>query len=597
MQEIIDKYLDNSDWRIKENSNSNYTFAGLKGHVANEAMKEWALVTLYDGEIGKAHEQGFIHIHDLNDPIIGYCAGWGMEDILLKGFNVNSNYIYSRPPKNLNTLFNQMNNFLFTLTNEWAGAQALNSVDTYSAGFIKYNSMTDYEIRKCIETLVYNLNVKTRIAMQAPFTNFSFDLTIPDDLRGRKVIIGGEEVEDLVYGDCQEEVDRFNKIFAEVMTAGDGSGKMFTFPIITYGITENFPWGSELSEKIFTFADEMNSPYFSNFINSDQEPSEIRSMCCRLRLDLTELMTKSGGLFGAGDKTGSLGVITLNLPRIAYISKNRDLEALKDFKELEEAVSKLNDSKEIYFKILDYFSDLSRDSLLIKREAVEESLEKGLLPYTKRYLGDLNSHFNTLGVNGGHEACLILLDAGIDSDEGKIFMVETLEFLLEKCSQYQTENKNLLWNLEATPAEGASTRFAKLDKKQFENIITGAGTGDDYYTNSTQLPDDFTDNIYEVFDHQNNLQPLYTSGTVQHIYMNEPVHNWKTVESLVKKLFTNFKLPYLSISADITFCPICGKLPTKKDYCDNYHDPKEVERLIEEGILNKEDVIEGGETQ
>lgn len=580
----IDDYLSKADWRVKENSNSNYSFMALQAYISADEMVKWAFNNMYKGEIAEAHKQGFIHIHDLSHPIVGYCAGWSLEDLIKEGFNADDKNVYCRPAKHLRTLYKQMNNFLFTLANEWAGAQAFNSVDTFSAGYIKHEQLTDEEIYYILEGLIYDLNVKTRHGSQTPFTNFSMDLVIPDDMKGRPVLIGDTEA-DFTYNDCQKEMDRFNKILTEIMIAGDGMGKPFTFPIVTYSITPDFPWGSELSKAIFTFADECNSPYFSNFINSNNNPSDVRSMCCRLRLDLTQLINAGGGLFGSGDKTGSLGVVTLNLPRIAYIARTKDEDALKSFN------IKLSDNiSSNYFDMVSYFAELARESLLIKRKYVNRSLNAGLLTFTKRYLGSFDKHFNTIGVNGGNEACKNLLGVDITDEKGKILMVETLNQLLDKCRKWQEKDKILLWNLEATPAEGASTRFAKLDKKQFPDIITGNNT-DTFYTNSTQLPDDYTDNVFEVFKHQNELQPLYTSGTVQHIYLNEPTHNWRVIENLVCKLFTNFELPYLSISPDITVCPICGRLEKNYDYCPNNHTPEQIKDALKKGLISVNDIM------
>lgn len=611
---IIGDYLSQADWRVRENSQTNYSFSGLQGHVSNSVLVDWALKNMYTGEISKAHEDAMYHIHDISHPIVGYCAGWSMEDLCREGFSCGPTFIYSSPAKHLDALYGQINNFIFTLTGEWAGAQALNSFDTFSAGFIKADHMTEDQVYRVLRRLIFDLNIKTRIAMQSPFSNISVDLTVPDDLKYKPVIIGGKD-QDFTYGDCQEEMNMFNHVLAKVMMEGDGMGKIFTFPIITYAITKDFPWDSDLAKDIFTFADEANSPYFSNFINSDQQQSDVRSMCCRLRLDLRELINAGGGLFGAGDKTGSIGVVTLNLSKIAYISKEiatGDADS-HDYKAADEIlshypalrsrvrvlVSSNEDldntamSKQIYFIMVKYFMDLARQSLMIKRDKVQESLDLGLIPYTKKYLGNFNSHFNTLGVNAGHEACLNLLGKGIETEEGRQFMEDTLNFMLKTLSDYQEEDHgHLLWNLEATPAEGASTRFAKKDKKDFENIITGAGTGGSFYTNSTQLPDNYSENIFEVFEHQNALQPLYTSGTVQHIYMDEPTHNWKTIQSLVKKLFTNYRLPYLSISPDVCICPIHGKLPHNYDYCPYDHSEEDIQRLLKEGIITEADILE-----
>lgn len=611
----IDDYLSQADWRVKENSQTNYSFSGLQGHISNSVLVDWALKNMYTGEISKAHEDAIYHIHDISHPIVGYCAGWSMEDILMKGFNCGPNYIYSDPAKHLDALYGQINNFIFTLTGEWAGAQALNSFDTYSAGFIKKDNMDETSVYRVLRRLVFDLNIKTRIAMQSPFSNISVDLTVPEDLKYKPVIIGGQE-QDFTYGDCQEEMNMFNHVLAKIMMEGDGTHKIFTFPIITYAITKDFPWDSDLAKDIFTFADEANSPYFSNFINSDQQQSDVRSMCCRLRLDLRELIKTGGGLFGAGDKTGSIGVVTLNLSKISYISSmlvkgdksdpdySKADEILSHYPALRsrvrvliasssESYESVELSKRVYFVIIKYFMDLARQSLMIKRDKVQESMDLGLIPYTKKYLGNFNSHFNTLGVNAGHEACLNLLGKGIESEEGQQFMEDTLKFMLKVLADYQEEdNGQLLWNLEATPAEGASTRFAKKDKKDFKHIITGAGTGGSFYTNSTQLPDNYSENVFEVFEHQNRLQPLYTSGTVQHIYMNEPTHQWKVIQSLVKKLFTNYRLPYLSISPDICVCPIHGKLPHNYKFCPYEHTEEDIQKLLKEGIITENDILE-----
>lgn len=607
----INDYLRRSDWRVTENSNSQFSFAGLQGFAANNDLIEWALTEMYTGEISRAHQDALYHLHDLSHPIVGYCAGWSLEDLIKEGFNCGADFTYSSPAKHLDSLYGQLNNFIFTMTGEWAGAQALNSLDTYSAAFIKSDDLSEHEVYRIVRQFIFNLNVKTRIAMQSPFSNVSIDLTVPEDLKYRKAIIGGEEA-DFTYGECQSEIDMFNHVLTKVMMEGDGMHKIFTFPIITYAVTTEFPWDSKLAEDIFTFADESNSPYFSNFINSDQQQSDVRSMCCRLRLDLRELVKNSSGLFGAGDKTGSIGVVTLNLSKIAYISRmlvqapdNEDYASAKQIishylplkSRIRISLSNPKDTeegmiKDIYFIIIRYFMNLARQSLMIKREHVQESMDNGLIPYTRKYLGNLNSHFNTLGVNAGHEACLNALGVGIDDPKGKQFMIDTLNFMLKVLSDFQEEDQgHLLWNLEATPAEGAGTRFAKKDREDFHDIITGAGTNGSFYTNSTQLPDDYSENVFQVFEHQNDLQPLYTSGTVQHIYMSEPTHNWRTIQSLVKKLFTQYRLPYLSISPDICVCPIHGKLPHHYDYCPYEHSEEDIQRLIRDGIISESDVL------
>lgn len=737
---LIDDYISQADWRVKENSNANYSFAGLQAHIADSVLVNWALNKMCAGEIGWAHDDGFFHIHDLSHPNVGYCAGWSTEQLIKEGFNCGTGYEFSSPPHHLRTLCDQIVNFIFTMSGEWAGAQAFNCLDTYCAAYIKYEDLSDKEIYDILESLVYGLNNKERVGMQSPFTNFSFDIYVPKDLANTNCWIGEKQV-DFTYGDCQEEMYRFNKIFAEVMINGDAAKKPFTFPIVTYSITPDFPWDSDIAESIFTFADKMNSPYFSNFINSDQSPDDIRSMCpltpdtkirirledgtvydeaignlpetffvyyygkwkraraikaepqktvkitdllgktiemgeyhqhsvieckddqykvitipakdvkpghlnmydsleshdqqraveilnvqygdkirddlwcvevidnmvkddetyrlftlsnglvthnCRLRLDLREMIKKSGGLFGSGDKTGSIGVVTLNLPKMAYIAKNRDFKLLEryDIKIPENATE-----RDIYFHLIEYFCDLAKDSLLIKRSNCIKMLNMGMLPYTKRYLGDYDHHFNTIGVCGGHEACLNLLGEGIETPAGQQFMVDTLNFILNKCADYQEQYQPLMFNLEATPAESASTRFARKDKRLHPGIITGAGTGGDFYTNSTQLPENYSDNIFAVFEHQDALQPLYTSGTVQHIYLHESTNNWRVIQSLVKKLFTNYRLPYLSISPNISVCPICGKLDGYYEVCPNEHTEEQIQKALEAGILTKDDIV------
>ena len=539
------------------------------------------------GEIGWAHDDGFFHIHDLSHPNVGYCAGWSTEQLIKEGFNCGTKYEHSSPPHHLRTLCDQIVNFIFTMSGEWAGAQAFNALDTYCAAYIKYEGLTDDEIYDVLESLVYGLNNKERVGMQSPFTNFSFDLCVPEDLKNVNCWIGEKQV-DFTYGDCQEEMYRFNILFAKVMTHGDAAKKPFTFPIVTYSITPDFPWDSEIAEAIFTFADEMNSPYFSNFINSDQKPDDIRSMCCRLRLDLREMIKKSGGLFGAGDKTGSIGVVTLNLPKMAYIAKNRDFKLLERY---DITIPENATERETYFLLIDYFCDLAKDSLLIKRDNCNKMLNIGMLPYTKRYLGDFDHHFNTIGVTGGHEACLNLLGEGIETENGKQLMVDTLNYILNKCADYQEQYQPLMFNLEASPAESCSTRFARKDKRLHPGIITGAGTNGDFYTNSTQLPENYSDNVFDVFEHQNALQPLYTSGTVQHIYLHESTHNWKIPQSLVKKLFTQYRLPYLSISPNISVCPICGKLDGYYEVCPNEHTEEQIQKALAEGIITKDDIV------
>lgn len=442
--------------------------------------------------------------------------------------------------------------------------------------------------------------------MQAPFSNLSFDLTCPKDMENEPVIIGGQP-QDFTYGDCKEEMERFTIAFCKVMVEGDATGKPFTFPIPTFSITEDFPFGSKLSEAIFTFANEANIPYFSNFINSDNSPSDVRSMCCRLRLNLTELRKKAGGLFGAGDKTGSIGVVTLNLSRMGYIAKilvdetnanPRDVATAKKILKdnfpilYEDLVSLPKVSKvDIFMEILDYFLSIAKNALVAKRRYCDKTLEMGMLPYTKRYLGHFNNHFNTISVNAGHECCLNLFGKGIDDPECRAFMQSVLDHILDKCKKFQEEDGDILYNLEAAPAESCGTRFAKSDRKDFEDIVTGEGTNGTFYTNSTMLPESYSENIFAVCEHQDGLIDKYTGGSVIHIYMNEPLPSWKIAENLIRKIFTNYRIPYMSISPDLCICPIHGRLPKSYDYCPYEHSQEDIDRLVKQGVLSKDDIV------
>lgn len=600
---LITDYIDENDWRVKENSNTNYSFAGLQGHIASACISDYALNTMYKGKIAEAHKRCFFHLHDLGSAMIGYCTGWGTETLVKEGFNMDNRFVWSNPPKHFNTLLEQINNFIFTLAGEWAGAQALNSFDTYLAPFIREDNLTYDEVKKSIQNLIFNLNVKTRVQMQSPFSNISVDIVPPKDIKYRNVIVGGKELE-YTYADCQKEMNMLNKALIEVMLEGDSKGKPFTFPIITYNIGVDFPWDSEIAEDIFKLGDEIGSCYYQNFISSGLNPDDVRSMCCRLSLDTRELKRNTGGIFGSSDSTGSIGVVTLNLPRMAFMAKkiaidNKTFKSiLEPFDDLVNSINKLKTKyKEeelmikIFYVMIDYFMNLAKNSLVIKRNKVEEMYKLHMMPYTSRYLKTFKNHFNTIGVNGGHECLLNLFGYGIETEQGNKFMSEVLQHMLDNLSDYQEEysdfygdNTGLLFNLEATPAEGTGTRFAKHDLDDFNNeIITANGRQLPYYTNSTQLPQDYTENIFDVFENQNSLQPLYTSGTVQHIYLNEPVHNWKTSQNLIRKLFEHYKLPYVSLSPNICVCPIHGRLPKTYEYCPYDHTPEEIEELKNRG--------------
>jgi len=601
---VIEDYISETDWRVKENSNTNYSFAGLQGHLAQTDIAKYALDTMYKGKIAEAHKRCFFHIHDLGNAMIGYCAGWGIEDLIREGFNCDDRFMWSNPPKHFSTACGQINNFIFTLAGEWAGAQALNSVDTYLAPFIKEDKLSYKEVKAGIERLIFDLNAKTRVQLQTPFSNFSLDINVPKDLKNKKVIVGGKEL-DYTYSECQKEMDMFNQAFIEVMLDGDGKNKPFTFPIPTYNITKDFPWDSKLAKMLFAFCDEIGTPYLQNFINSDLNPEDVRSMCCRLSLDKRELIKNTGGFFGSADFTGSLGVVTLNLSRIGFMAKKMAFEnkeyrvILRPFDDLQEQIQQLKNiysetelMYKIFYTMIDYFMDLAKQSLVIKRQEVQKNIDRNMMPFTKRYLKGLWNHFNTIGVNAGQECVMNMFGYGIENPEGSQFIQNVLKHMLNNLQNYQVEykdyykemGKGLLWNLEASPAEGAGTRFAIHDLEDFnEEIITANGKQLKYYTNSTQLPQDFGKNIFEVFDNQNDIQPLYTSGTVQHIYLNEPIHNWRTIQNLVKKLFTYYKLPYISIAPNLCVCPIHGRLPKTYEYCPYDHTEKEIQEVINRG--------------
>jgi ribonucleoside-triphosphate reductase len=557
---MIKSYIDQSDWRVKENSNSNYSYAGLQGHIASTEIAKYTLENIYTKEIAKAHKDCFIHIHDLGNGIIGYCSGWSLMDLIREGFNCNINFIYSKPAKHLAAILGQMENFLFTLSQEWAGAQAFNSVDTLLAPFIRNDGLTYNEVLQEIQQHLFNLNNKYRISFQTPFSNFSFDLVVPEDLKNRLVIIGGEE-QDFTYGECQKEMNMINKAFMEVMMHGDGLGKPFSFPIPTYSITKDFNWDSKLAQLLFEMTGKTGVPYFSNFINSELKPTDVRSMCCRLRLDLREMIKSSAGLFASGDNTGSIGVVTINFPLLGYLNKNN----IKGF-----------------YKMLDKYLNLAKESLIIKRKEVLKNMERGLLPYTKKYLNNLNRHFNTIGNHGMNECLLNMFGYGIETKEGRKFSLELSDYILNRLADFQEET-GLLFNFEATPAEGVTYRFAKHNLNKFPDIITANGKQLPYYTNSTMLPVEYSENIWEVLEHQDELQCKYTSGTVLHIFLNEPVYNYKVIKSLIKKIFTKHKLPYISITPTIAVCPIHGRLDKNYEFCPHEHTEDEFKLAQQRG--------------
>ncbi len=543
VEKIVSDYLSQIDWRVRENSNIGYSMSGLMLHVAGSVITDYSLDRIYPMEIADAHRNGDIHLHDLYFGITGYCAGWSISKLLFEGFNGVPGIVESKPARHLDTALLQMANFIGTLQNEWAGAQAFNSIDTYLAPLVRKDALNYEQVKQAVQKFVFNLNITSRWGGQSPFTNLTFDWIVPDDLKKQPVILGGELLKE-TYGDYQKEMDLINKAFIEVLTEGDMRGRPFTFPIPTYNLTRDFDWESENAKLLFEMTAKYGLPYFSNFINSDLNPSDVRSMCCRLRLNLRQLdRNVTGGLFGSGDSTGSIGVVTINMPRIAYLSKD----------------------KGEFFDRLEYLMGLAKTSLEIKREIVNKNMEGNLLPYTKRYLGTLKNHFSTIGPLGMNEACLNLLGKDIAFKEGKDFAVEVLEFMRARLSDFQEETGHI-YNLEAVPAEGTSFRLAKMDKAKYPDIIT-AGKRTPYYTNSTLLPVDKTEDVIEALEHQEELQTLYTGGTVFHTFLGERMFSGETVKRLLKKIAYNTRLPYITITPTFSICPDHGYLVGEHSRC------------------------------
>ena len=479
----------------------------------------------------------------------GYCAGWSLRQLIAEGLGGVKDKITSKPATHLSTLVNQIVNFLGIMQNEWAGAQAFSSFDTYLAPFVKIDNLSEKEVRQCIQSYVYGVNTPSRWGSQAPFTNITLDWTCPADLKDKKAIVGGKE-QDFTYGNCQKEMDLINKQFIKIMLEGDAEGRGFGYPIPTYNITKDFDWDSENAKLLFEMTSQYGTPYFQNFVNSDLNPSDVRSMCCRLRLDKRELRKRGGGLFGSDEFTGSIGVVTINLPQIGYLAKN----------------------EEQFFKRLDYLMDLAKQSLCIKRKVIQKLYDGGLFPYTKRYLKTLNNHFNTIGLCGMNECCLNFLGVDIVHPTGKAFAEKVLDYMRQKMQDYQEETGEL-FNLEATPAESTSYRLARHDKQNYPDIIA-SGTSDPYYTNSTQLPVDYTSDIFEALDQQESLQTRYTGGTVFHTYMGEQIKDWKACRDLVKSVMSNYRIPYLTISPVYSICPVHGYLSGEHAECPKCKEEK-----------------------
>ncbi len=550
---LVDNYLKIADWRVKENSTVTYSVGGLILSNSGAITANYWLSEIYDDEVANAHKSGDIHLHDLS-MLTGYCAGWSLKQLIQEGLGGIPGKITSSPAGHLSTLCNQMVNFLGIMQNEWAGAQAFSSFDTYLAPFVKVDNLSQKEVKQCIQSFVYGVNTPSRWGTQAPFSNITLDWTVPKDMANLPAIVGGKEM-DFTYGDCVEEMRMVNKAFIEIMIEGDANGRGFQYPIPTYSITRDFDWSeTENNKLLFEMTAKYGTPYFSNYINSDMEPNDVRSMCCRLRLDLRELRKKSGGFFGSGESTGSVGVVTINLPRIAYLAEDE-----ADF-----------------YKRLDKLMDISARSLKTKRTVITQLLENGLYPYTKRYLGTFNNHFSTIGLIGMNEVGLNAkwLRADLTSEKVQKFAREVLDHMRERLSDYQ-EQYGDLYNLEATPAESTTYRFAKHDKKHYPDIITANENGTPYYTNSSHLPVSYTEDIFTALDVQDELQTRYTSGTVFHAFLGEKLPDWQAAAALVRKIAENYKLPYYTMSPTYSVCAEHGYLPGENYICP--HCGKEAE--------------------
>ncbi len=545
VESSMNEYLERLDWRVNANANQGYSLGGLILNTAGKVTANYWLNHVYPAEVGLAHREGDLHIHDL-DMLAGYCAGWSLRTLLTEGFNGVPGKVEAAPPRRLSSALGQMVNFLGALQNEWAGAQAFSSFDTYLAPYVRRENL-DYEtVRQGIQEFIYNLNVPSRWGTQTPFTNLTFDWVCPEDLREQVPLIGDEEMP-FSYGELQVEMDMLNRAYIEVMMAGDAKGRVFTFPIPTYNITRDFPWESENAERLFGMTARYGLPYFQNFINSDMEPGQVRSMCCRLQLDLRELLKRGNGLFGSAEQTGSIGVVTLNCARLGYLFK---------------------DDESALFERVDQLMDLARNSLEIKRKVIQRYMDGGLFPYTKRYLGTLRNHFSTIGVNGLNEMIRNFSGGQHDISEewGRAFALRLLTHVRERLLIYQDETGHM-YNLEATPAEGTTYRFAKEDQKRFADILQAGSPDAPYYTNSSQLPVGLTDDPFEALLLQDELQSQYTGGTVLHLYMNERISDSKACSTLVRRVLERFRLPYITITPTFSICPQHGYLAGEHEFC------------------------------
>jgi len=553
--DLVEQYLDLDDWRVRENANMSYSLQGLNNYLSSTVIAKYWISRVYPPNVGNAHFSGDLHVHDLG--VLGpYCVGWDLRDLLLYGFGGVPGKIESKPARHFRTALGQVVNFFYTLQGEAAGAQAFSSFDTYLAPFIRYDGLSYKEVKQALQEFFFNINIPTRVGFQTPFTNVTLNLNVPEFMKDEPVIFGGAALDD-AYGDMQEEMDMFNIAFAEVMAEGDAKGRVFTFPIPTYNITNDFDWDSPVSQKIFEVTAKYGTPYFSNFINSDMSPEDVRSMCCRLRIDNRMLRKRGGGFFGANPLTGSIGVVTLNMPRLGYLARDED-----DF-----------------FERLDELMVLAKDSLEIKRKVLERFTDKGLYPYSRHYLRFVKefygsywkNHFSTIGLVGMNEAILNLFGCNIATPEGTKFAVKTLNFMREKLLEFQEETGNM-FNLEATPAEGTSYRLARIDKRKYPDIIVAneaylSEGVEPFYTNSTQLPVDYTGDLFEALEHQDNLQPLYTGGTVFHIFLGERIFSWKSAAELVKKVSYVAHVPYYTLTPTFSICESHGYISGEHKTC------------------------------
>ena len=551
----VEEYLTRADWRVNANANQGYSLGGLILNVAGKVTANYWLEKIYPPEIGRAHREADLHIHDL-DMLSGYCAGWSLRTLLYEGFNGVPNKVEAGPPKHLSSAVGQIVNFLGTLQNEWAGAQAFSSFDTYMAPFVRKDALSYDDVRQCIQELIFNLNVPSRWGTQTPFTNLTFDWVCPADLRHQTPFIGGEEMP-FTYGELQAEMDLINRAYIEVMSAGDARGRVFTFPIPTYNITADFPWESENARLLFEMTAKYGLPYFQNFINSELDPGMIRSMCCRLQLDLRELLKRGNGLFGSAEQTGSLGVVTINCARLGHLYRGDEAGL---------------------FARLDELLELGRRSLEIKRGTIQQLIDDGLYPYTRRYLGPLRNHFSTLGVNGINEMVRNFSGDAHDltSDWGHAFALRLLDHVRARMVEFQ-EQTGQLYNLEATPAEGTTYRFAKEDRRRWPDILQAGSSERPYYTNSSQLPVGFTDDPFEALERQEALQSRYTGGTVLHLYMGERLSSGDACRDLVRRALSRFRLPYITITPTFSICPEHGYLAGEHEFC-----PRCDQRLLAE---------------